>query len=478
MPVPVDDAERQAILDYYDRTGHAEAEFKKLTGPKAPPDPGLKDIWTLMRAAGVLGKTDTVLAAAAEARAKIRALSASADTHGPHRRTMALMMTDMGRPGFASDEILRHLPPQRPGAGPKSTAARLAKARSKMGALFTPINRFLEGQGSLAPLENANLGLIAPLHIIAQSGDGETELPRTVLTMLSRTAELAKAAGLTVSLIPDFLFASMKRRPGHVLSFHTAGELPGFVHFRKADLPDYLIIDKGGYSGWSTMSGRTLSSMDLPPLEEAEAICDRLYKEVVVGHVSNYAQVATNPAAAPLPKRYVFVPMQGPLIDAPGLVRFGPKAMLQLVVERFRGTDIAVVVKMHPKVTSPNLIIWLIGQADSGSIIIREDSIHTLAAGAEAIMTINSRVGSEVMIHKKPIYAFGASDYDSVVHRIMTRAQFRELTTPIRPAVSDSDLLRFIAYYRTTYLVNRAEPGRLDQALKERVIDPILTGWV
>lgn len=256
--------------------------------------------------------------------------------------------------------------------------------------------------------------------------------------MLSRTAELAKASRLAVSLIPDFLFASMKRRSKYIFSFHAAGEFPGFVHFRTANLPDYMIIDEGGYSGRSGMPDRSLSSLDLPPLDEAEAICDQLYHDVVLGNVSNDAQPATTAAAVPLPKRDVFVRRQGPLNDAPGLVRFGPKAVLQLVIERFRAADIAVRVKMHPKVTSPNPIIWLIGQADFGSVIMREDSIHTLAAGPEAIMKTNSCVGSEVMMQKNPIYGFGAGAYDSIVQHIATRARFRGFTTPMLPAMAPS----------------------------------------
>ena len=164
------------------------------------------------------------------------------------------------------------------------------------------------------------------------------------------------------------------------------------------------------------------------------------------------------------------------MIDAREKVRFDTKAMLKMVINRFKGTDVAVVVKPHPKMVQPDMIGWLIGEAEAGSIVLREDSIHTLAAGSEAVLTINSRVGSEVMIHRKPVYCFGGSDYDAIAHKITSAEQFRDLTTPIRPAVTDNDLLRFIAFYRTKYLVDRQEPGRLESALQERVIDPILRG--
>jgi hypothetical protein len=266
----------------------------------------------------------------------------------------------------------------------------------------------------------------------------------------------------------------MKSRPEHILSFRTAGQFPGFVHFKNADLPDYMCIDAGGYSGWSTISGRPLKSLDMPTLANSRKICDKLFKDQVPVDDAKLPQPDQDAAAMPLPARYVFVALQGKVVDGPDPERFGTKAMLQIVMDRFQGTDISVVVKLPPRLTNANLIGWLIAETQLGSIILSENSMHSLAAGSEAVITVNSKVGSEVMIHRKPIYCFGGSDYDAIAHRITSADQFKDLTTPIRPAVRENDLLRFIAYYRTKYLVNRAEPGRLESVLQERLIDPIL----
>jgi capsule polysaccharide modification protein KpsS len=118
----------------------------------------------------------------------------------------------------------------------------------------------------------------------------------------------------------------------------------------------------------------------------------------------------------------------------------------------------------------------LMEMTEAGDIMMRFDSIHHLIAGASAVITINSGVGSETLLHRKPLYCLGASDYDCVAHRISSVEQFTELTTPIRHAVSETDYIRFSAYYRKDYLVEWTQPGRLDAAIQQRVIDPVLAG--
>ena len=149
-------------------------------------------------------------------------------------------------------------------------------------------------------------------------------------------------------------------------------------------------------------------------------------------------------------------------------------AMLKMVMARFAGTEVKVVVKPHPKSKDFVYLAKLIGMAEAGDIVLRLDSIHRLIARAQAVITVNSGVGSEAMLHGKPIYCCGAADYDAIAHKIENAAQFADLTTPIRPAVSADELTRFMAYYRKTYLVEWTAQGRMDEAIQERVIAPIL----
>ena len=41
-------------------------------------------------------------------------------------------------------------------------------------------------------------------------------------------------------------------------------------------------------------------------------------------------------------------------------------------------------------------------------------SIHDLIAAAEIVVTVNSGVGMETVLHQKPVYAFGRANYSEI----------------------------------------------------------------
>ena len=66
-----------------------------------------------------------------------------------------------------------------------------------------------------------------------------------------------------------------------------------------------------------------------------------------------------------------------------------------------------IYMKYLPKLGSNN-ILW-----------IDDIDIHDLLKNSLAIFTINSGVGFEALLHNKPVYTFGYSDYQSGVHKIV-----------------------------------------------------------
>ena len=55
---------------------------------------------------------------------------------------------------------------------------------------------------------------------------------------------------------------------------------------------------------------------------------------------------------------------------------------------------------------------------ETGEILISDASIHQLIEPALAVFTVNSGVGSEALLHLKPVYLFGRADYRHVCHEI------------------------------------------------------------
>ena len=451
-----------------------KATFARLMPKFRTGAASLDELAALMRAAGFLGKAELVRQIAAAGLCKVAEIRFNSKDMAAHRLGLAMFMTDIGSAQTAADDLRGLGPEVEKAIDIHATAQRLSTTDQALFQQFRHIQNWVKGQTDLSPLEDADLGLVGHFGLIAALESQPSDLSFALSEIYCTAARLATSAGLTVRVIPDFIFPLLKARPHFILSFHTAGRFEGFLHCKRADLPDYMVIDPGGYSGWSSLSGRAVTDLTLPDPQTAVAFVGQHSQAVRAGNVSKYQQPSLGVASDPLPKAFVFVALQVPNDRTQIMARFGMEEMLRIVAERFYTSGVGVVVKPHPKAKSTALTALLTILSDQGLIEVRHDSIHDLIPQSLAVITVNSGVGSEAMVYQKPIYTFGAADYDAVTHRITSPEQFTDLTTPIRPAVSEDTLVRFIAYYRQQYLVDRSQAGRLERALQERLIDPIL----
>lgn len=288
------------------------------------------------------------------------------------------------------------------------------------------------------------------------------------LATVREAVAIAAERGMSILLMPDYCARLLGRRARRVLSWHTKGKAAGVTHFKPADLPGYVVIDAGGYSGWSSLASQSLAEIDLPPLSEALTFFQTHKSEVLSGNLSKYRQ-KSGVSSGGLPDDFVFVALQVASDRTQKLARLPMLEMLAIVEERFRGSGTQVVVKRHPKCSSPKVASVLQALAATGTIQLSDLSIHTLIANSRAVITVNSGVGSEAILHLKPVYTFGASDYDAIAHTVHDATQFGYLTNPIRTAASPDDMIRFLHYYRNHYLVRVSDRQQLQAALEKRV---------
>jgi capsular polysaccharide biosynthesis protein len=258
------------------------------------------------------------------------------------------------------------------------------------------------------------------------------------------------------------------------LSYHTTGATSQTLHFKEADLPEYFLLDEEGYAGWSSMARRTIDQLPLNEyrMDEVEDFFSKARNRIITSNYSMYAQPSH--VSNPLPDRYVFVALQVATDTVQALAWVSMFEMVEMVWKRFASSGYAVVVKRHPLCRDVRVSSLLERLSNSGSIVLREDSIHRLTANAEAVISVNSSVGSEAAIHLKPIYCFGASEYGAIAHNIHNESQFFETTSPIRPAVSSETMKRFVFYYRNKWLIDISQSARLEAAIAEKVIQPAL----
>lgn len=258
-----------------------------------------------------------------------------------------------------------------------------------------------------------------------------------------------------------------------ILSHHTV-EDQGFAalraggaevwHVKTGDLPGSVVIDARGFSGWSSLAGKSLADLDLNALDldQARRRFAAQRERIIGGQVSKYGQTAT--AEPQIAAPYVFVALQtiGDMVQRQAYMPM--LTMARLVVDRFAGTPVTVVFKRHPKCRSLR-VWWALRQlARQDHVRVAKGSIHDLLARAEALVTVNSGVGSEAMLHSVPIYCFGRADYAPIAHQVHSAAEFKRLTDPIRPACGADDLVRFHEFYRHTH----QSQGKAD--LRERVV--------
>lgn len=235
-------------------------------------------------------------------------------------------------------------------------------------------------------------------------------------------------------------------------------------HFKTGDLPNSVTLDPMGFSGWSSLAGKRLVDLDLDEIDqhEADVYFSSCRDAIIGGNISKYPQKRETLLTVPQ-RPYVFVAMQtlGDMVQNAAYIPM--LEMLRIVVDRFRGTQYSVVVKRHPKCHSRQVFQAIASLKDEPHVKIVDLSIHQILARASALITVNSGVGSEAMLHRVPIYCFGAADYAPIAHRVISADEFRSLTDPIRPVCSNDELSRFHHFYRLRHQAIGIE------ALRQRV---------
>lgn len=277
---------------------------------------------------------------------------------------------------------------------------------------------------------------------------------RTLQTGLALATEKGLTTQLDLSDTPAPCHA-----PALYLSHHTV-ESPAFaalrargthvMHFKAADLPGRTSLDPLGFAGWSSLADKTAQELDLEGATQAEidTYFDEAKAAAISGNVSKYAQ---SDAQEALPERYVFLALQtiGDMVQRNAYVPM--LDMLAMVIERFEGSPFTVVVKRHPKCRSRRVSAALETASRQPHVQISQGSIHQLLSGASAVFTVNSGVGSEAIIHEKPLYCFGKADYAPVAHQIRSRTDLAKATDPLRDSCTEVERKRFLFYYRNIY---------------------------
>ncbi|MCD4654939.1 hypothetical protein K8T06_13515 [bacterium] len=211
------------------------------------------------------------------------------------------------------------------------------------------------------------------------------------------------------------------------LTWHTYGCSNGLWHLCRAPIPGFIESDPEGYAGFSSVcSPQCAKLIDRLDLTEAIDCFTRFSSDYVGSGLTKYSQPKSRERKG-LPNPYVFVPLQVPGDSVLTLSTLTPYQLCNLIIEKTAGSPYSVVVKQHPR--DPNsLKTGLLSESsqieqfagfstlrrniEEGKCFLKNLSIHDLISGAEAVITVNSGVGLESLLHRKPVFIWGKSLYN------------------------------------------------------------------
>ncbi|BDG72002.1 hypothetical protein Rmf_19310 [Roseomonas fluvialis] len=249
---------------------------------------------------------------------------------------------------------------------------------------------------------------------------------------------------------------------GNAIRFmhHSRGLEPGLWHYKMAYLPFMFHFDRRGYSGWSEM--QSVKPVTFARIDQAAA--DQFFAgaaaEITRNRISKGKQAATTSVPEP---GYVFFALQVP--DDSVISLCFEKDYIATVETAIRSVLAAghrVVVKPHPFGRWPRLLEMLDGLVGP-AMEVNDGSIHDLLPGSLAVVTANSGVGFEALLHEKTVLCLAQADYGHACHEVRDA---RETGAVLATALKKHDLAlirRVVFAAMTRYQVDVRKPVAMDR---------------
>lgn len=252
-------------------------------------------------------------------------------------------------------------------------------------------------------------------------------------------------------------------KPGQLLiSFHSRGPAGHILRIKESYLPPYYTVDRMGYSGFSELArhpDRFRDAIDAMPDRAARTFVEAVKRDTIAANLSKYDQPRAG--GGHLPDRFVFQPLQ--TIDDPvaGLARMDQLDVLEALALSAAPLGWSVVFKRHPLCTAGRVSARLASlTAAYPNLVASDASVHSLIAGAEAVVGANSGVLFEALLHGAHVVSFGASDYACVTTPISGPEEIAGAMLG-RGRVDRAAQCRFLAWYLQLYCVSADDVGAI-----------------
>ena len=226
--------------------------------------------------------------------------------------------------------------------------------------------------------------------------------------------------------------------------------------------PGYFYFDKSGFSGWSEVAQ---SDYTIPEIDTKRACeyYDNVLSRIIKGNISKFNQPKNTRFNQ---SDFYFLPLQDANDVVMKLCYFdGLVNTVKYIGENL--TNEKIIVKLHPKAPRSNSIIQDICSKYSQFEIINNISIHDIIPRCKGVLTINSGVGFESLLHLKPVFCFGKSDYGRVCHNIKSTSQIKDIPNMLN--LDTNSIKKFLYFFMREYLVCSLTYNEFKQGIESKL---------
>lgn len=284
-----------------------------------------------------------------------------------------------------------------------------------------------------------------------------------IIHILSANAELVIVPRMQM----NWRYCLPKTRDCRVISYHTSGPVnPFHLHIQESPFAGYCSLDHAGFAGFATTAtahAEIIAFVANVPDSILEENQQRLHQAYVANNISKYQQ-PTVPKQLPISGPYVFVALQVSTDMVAKLGWMSGLEMLAAVVEHYRGSGVRVVVKSHPFCRSIEVADYLDELEKTGEIIRGVGSIHQLIRDAQVVITVNSGVGLESLMHGKLVVVTGACDYSYAAATAKSRGELWGILNS-DPVPDQKRIQQMLYYYVQAFAVRADQPELIHRRL-------------
>lgn len=249
--------------------------------------------------------------------------------------------------------------------------------------------------------------------------------------------------------LPIFDVRGQRNTDFATLSYHTVTRPEQrYINYKESALPGYFSFDPCGYSGWSSWQGPD----DLgTKRDEAAKFFQALASDVIETQRSKYTEVSTLGDIPDSP--FVLIALQVPDDTVAQHACLTRAELLQTVCEYYSDSETNVLIKLHPHDRSDfsqkTVEDFCSRYTNVGRVT---GAIHPILEKALLLITVNSGVGFEALLHEKLVISTGGSEYTPCAIHASNRAELIEALDKAEHIEQNLERKNFVKSYVYSFL--------------------------